>query len=68
MQTNDSTWRQPPGLNDPHHTFYQCIASGGRVWRNDPLNGIQEWIDLERLEGDPTKIMLYGHKDLSIPA
>lgn len=58
----------PPSADDPHHPFYQRIIAGGRVWRNDPINGVQEWLDLHRLDDDPTKIMLYGYKDLSIPA
>ena len=58
---------RPPEPNAPHHAFYQHIAAGGRVWRDDPKNQVREWLDLAKHDGDPSKILLYGYKDLSLP-
>ena len=41
----------PPSPADPHHLFWAHLRNGGRVWRNDPLNNIAEWIDLATLQG-----------------
>ena len=56
-----------PSTDSIHFKFYIHIVNGGRVWRDDKLNKIQEWMDLESLGGDASKITLYGYQDLTIP-
>ena len=56
-----------PSPTSPHFKFWEQIRKGGRVWRNDRLNGVQEWIDLDRLGGDANEIQGFGYMDLSIP-
>lgn len=56
-----------PNAGSAHRKFWEHIKAGGRVWRNDPQNQIQEWIDLERLGGDPNEIQRFGYNNLSIP-
>lgn len=56
-----------PSKDSPHRQFWEHIKGGGRVWRDDPLNNVQEWLDLERLGGDANEIQRYGYKNLSIP-
>jgi len=51
---------------NPHKKFYDHILNGGKVWRDDKLNNVQEWIDINTLGGDATKIRKYGYNDLSI--
>ena len=55
-----------PSKESPHRKFYDHIMSGGKVWRDDKLNGRQEWLDIEALGGDASKIAHYGYNDLSI--
>ena len=55
-----------PSPQAPHYVFWQHLKAGGRVWRNDPLNNVAEWIDLAKLEGDPNKTVIYGYKNLSL--
>lgn len=55
-----------PSPADPHHVFWGHLKAGGRVWRNDRLANIAEWLDLAKLGGDPNKIVTYGYKDLSL--
>lgn len=55
-----------PKPSDPHRPFFDAICAGGRVWRDDPQNNVQEWLDLEKLGGDPSEIRLYGFKNLSL--
>lgn len=56
----------PPRPSSEHFPFYEAVRRGDRVWRDDPLNNVQEWLDLERLRGDATEICRYGCKDLSL--
>lgn len=56
-----------PSKGNPHRKFWEHIRQGGRVWRDDPLNGVQEWIDLESLGGNANAIQQYGYTNLSIP-
>jgi hypothetical protein len=56
-----------PSQESPHRKFWEHIKRGGRVWRNDSLNGIQEWIDLDCLGGNADEIQRFGYNDLSIP-
>lgn len=56
----------PPSKTNAHYPFWQHIKAGGRVWRDDALNSVQEWIDLERLGGDANEIQRFGFNDLSI--
>jgi len=56
-----------PSQESPHRPFWEHIKAGGRVWRDDRLNGKQEWLDLNSLGGDANKIQRYGYRDLSIP-
>lgn len=55
-----------PGANSSHRKFWEHIKAGGRVWRDDPLNKVQEWLDLDRLGGDPDEIQRYGYTNLHI--
>lgn len=57
-----------PSNESPHRKFWEHIKAGGRVWRDDPLNKVQEWLDLERLGGDANEVQRYGYNNLSIPA
>ena len=57
-----------PGKESPHRKFWEEIKAGGRVWRDDPVNKAQEWLDIERLGGDANEIQRYGYANLSIPA
>lgn len=61
----------PMGFREPskesvHRKFWEHIKAGGRVWRDDPLNNVQEWLDLERLGGDANEIQRYGYNNLTI--
>ena len=55
-----------PSIDSPHRKFWEHLKAGGRVWRDDRINGVKEWLDLERLGGDANEINRYGHKDLSL--
>lgn len=55
-----------PDKNSPHRPFWEHLKAGGRVWRNDAMNGKREWLDLAALGGDPNNIKLYGYLDLSL--
>lgn len=61
-----SKWREPSKESE-HRKFWEHIKAGGRVWRDDPLNNVQEWLDLQSLDGDVNAIVKYGYKNLSIP-
>lgn len=52
----------------PHYLFWVHIKNGERVWRDDKLNHVQEWLDLTSLNGDANSIKKYGYQDLSIRA
>lgn len=56
-----------PQKGSPHRKYYDHLVAGGKVWRDDKLNGKQEWLDLEALNGDASNILKYGYHDLSIP-
>lgn len=55
-----------PSPVNPHYEFWEHIKAGGRVWRSDPANDVQEWIDLNTLDGDANAIQRYGYKNLSL--
>ncbi|CAE6795061.1 hypothetical protein R70006_05033 [Paraburkholderia domus] len=55
-----------PSRSSPHYEFWTHIKAGGRVWRDDTSNDVQEWLDLKRLGGDPNEIQRYGYANLSI--
>ena len=52
-------------FNEPHYSFVQHIKAGGRVFRNDPQNNVQEYLDLERLDGDANNVRMYGYSNLT---
>ena len=58
-------------LAEPEHThrvFWEHLRAGGVVWRNDPLNGVQELLTKEKVieeKGCVCKIGHYGYNDLS---
>ena len=58
--------KREPSKESPHRRFYDHLIAGGKVWRDDKLNGKQEWLDIEALGGDASKITSYGYNDLSI--
>lgn len=62
----DSKFRQP-GLDSPHRKYWEHIEKGGYVFRNDPLNKVREWINVEALGGDANAISRYGFTDLVLP-
>jgi hypothetical protein len=49
-----------------HQQFYNHLKNGGKVWRNDPLNDIQEVIaaDSPTLKGDLSEITRFGYTNL----
>lgn len=55
-----------PTSESAHYPFWIHIKNGGRVWRDDKLNHVREWLDLQKLDNDPDKITLYGSNDLCI--
>ena len=65
-QKATSVFREP-SKEDPHRKFWEHIVAGGKVWRDDPRNNEREWLDLDRLGGDPNEIRRYGYNNLSIP-
>lgn len=63
----EKTRFREPGAENPHRKFWEHIKAGGRIWRNDPLNNVQEWLDLKQLVGDANEIQRYGFVTLHIP-
>lgn len=63
-------FREPAsdGIGREHRKFWECIKAGGKVWRDDRLNGVQEWLDLARLGGDANEVQRYGFNDLHLIA
>ncbi len=57
---------QEPQPGSPHRPFWEHIKEGKNIWRDDKLNGIQEWLSLKDLNDDPNEIVRFGYKDLSI--
>lgn len=53
---------------DSHYPFYCALKAGEKVWRNDPLNNIREWLTLDHpsIQGDPANITNFGYNDLSL--
>jgi len=51
-----------------HQPFYDHLLAGGKVWRNDPLNHIQEVLHKsnERFKEDLTAITMLGYSDLMV--
>lgn len=51
----------------PHYPFYCALRDGKRVFREDKVNDITEWLTLEHpgIQGNPGNIAYYGYKDLS---
>lgn len=60
-----TVWREPK-QGDPHRKFWEHIQAGGRVWRDDPMNHVREWLDLKRLGGNANNIVQYGYSNLTI--
>ena len=52
--------------NNPHKKFFNHLIAGGKIFRDDKLNRIQEVIDINTLKGNAMNIIYYGYKDLTI--
>jgi len=52
-----------------HYPFYKELQNGGKVWRDDPRNGIQEWLTLDHpdIHGNAANITRFGFQNLSLP-
>lgn len=54
MNTPDQGQRthtlRPPEPGDQHYPFYRALLTGKRVWRDDKLNKVQEWLTLSHPE------------------
>lgn len=49
----------------PHYQFYKHLKNGGKIWRRDELNGVNEVLT-EKSIGGADRIRLFGYLDLSI--
>lgn len=52
-------------MSRAHQKFIDHIISGGKVYRNDPLNDVKEWLDLSKLDNDANNITQFGYMDLT---
>jgi len=55
-----------PDKESSHFRFYEHLLNGGTLYRDDKLNGKQEFITANSLGGDLGRIQFYGFQDLSI--
>lgn len=60
---------RPPEPTSEHHPFFLELQRGGRVWRNDKLNDVREWLTLDHpgIQGNPANVCYFGYRDLSSP-
>ena len=56
---------EEPSLTSPHRNFYEHLKNGGKIFRDDKLNGIQEVIGLYNLDGIAANIQYFGYLDLT---
>jgi hypothetical protein len=49
-----------------HQPFYEHLTNGGKVWRRDPLNRINEVLSAKSFMGECNKITKFGYKDLMV--
>lgn len=52
--------------SEAHRPFYEHLLKGGTVHRDDKLNNVEEDLTLESLDGDASRVRLYGYLTLSI--
>ncbi len=64
MSTTSNPRAPQPG--EAHHLFYAHLLEGGKVYRDDPLNGVKEVLSLESLEGNAAKVIYYGYRNLEL--
>jgi hypothetical protein len=59
---------RPLEATNHHYPFYQELLKGGKVWRDDKLNGIKEWLTLDHpgIQDNAANISYFGYKDLSL--
>jgi hypothetical protein len=52
--------------DSPHFVFYQHLLNGNRVFRDDAANGVREYINLKKLNGDAAGIGKFDVETLKI--
>lgn len=57
-----------PEPGDQHYPFYRALLEGKRVWRDDKLNKVQEWLTLShpQIDGKAENILFFGCNDLKV--